>query len=118
MTGKYPARLNLTDWLIGRRWPKDSPISPVDWRHEMPLEEITIAESLKEAGYATGFVGKWHLGKEPFYPEHQGFDINVGGTNSGMPRSHFYPKWADNPPIQGKPGEYRQNRWQPPHHGE
>ena len=40
MTGKYPARINLTDWLVGRRWPKDSPISPVDWRHEMPLEEI------------------------------------------------------------------------------
>ncbi len=110
MTGKYPARLNLTDWLIGRRWPKDSPIVPVEWRHEMPLEEVTIAESLKEAGYATCFVGKWHLGKEPFYPEHQGFDINIGGTNSGMPKSHFYPRWADNPPIEGKPGEYLADR--------
>ncbi|MHC4707592.1 MAG: sulfatase [Planctomycetota bacterium] len=106
MTGKYPARLNLTDWLIGRRWPKDSPIRPVEWRHEMPLEEVTIAEALKEAGYATGFVGKWHLGKEPYYPEHQGFDINVGGTHKGMPRSYFWPNWRDNPPIEGRDGEY------------
>jgi arylsulfatase A-like enzyme len=110
MTGKYPARLNLTDWLIGRRWPKNSPILPVDWRHEMPLEEVTIAEALKEGGYATCFVGKWHLGKEPYYPEHQGFDINIGGTHTGMPQSYFWPKWGDNPPIEGYPGEYLTDR--------
>jgi len=106
MTGKYPARLKLTNYLVGRRWPKDSPIAPPKWRYEMPLEEVTLAEALKETGYKTCFVGKWHLGEEPYYPEHQGFDVNVGGTNSGLPRSHFYPKWGDNPPIEGKDGEY------------
>ena len=45
----------------------------------LPLEEVTLAEALKEAGYATGFVGKWHLGDEPYYPEKQGFDVNIGG---------------------------------------
>jgi len=110
LTGKYPARLKLTNFLIGRRWPEESPISPPDWRYEMPLEEVTIAEALKEAGYKTCFVGKWHLGKEPYYPEHQGFDINVGGTASGSPRSHFYPKWGDNPPLKGKDGEYLADR--------
>jgi len=110
MTGKYPARLKLTNYLVGRRWPKDSPIAPPKWCYEMPLEEVTLAEALKEAGYKTCFIGKWHLGEEPYYPEHQGFDVNVGGTNSGLPRSHFYPKWGDNPPIKGEDGEYLADR--------
>ena len=110
MTGKYPARLNLTNFLVGRRWPKNSPILPPEWRHQMPLEEVTIAEALKEAGYVTCFIGKWHLGKEPYYPEHQGFDINIGGTRSGAPKSHFWPQWGDNPPIKGRPGEYLADR--------
>jgi arylsulfatase A-like enzyme len=103
MTGKYPARLNLTNFLIGRRQGK---LNPPDYIHQMPLEEVTIAEALKEAGYVTCFVGKWHLGGQPYWPEHQGFDINIGGTSSGMPRSYFYPQWSGNPPIEGRPGEY------------
>lgn len=103
MTGKYPARLKLTNFLIGKRQGK---LNPPDYIHQMPLEEVTIAEALKEAGYVTCFVGKWHLGGEPYWPEHQGFDINIGGTSSGMPRSYFYPQWSGNPPIEGRPGEY------------
>jgi arylsulfatase A-like enzyme len=101
MTGKYPARLNLTDYLVGRRRGK---LIPPEYIHQMPLEEVTIAESLKEAGYATCFIGKWHLGDKPYWPEHQGFDINIGGTRSGMPRNYFWPKWRGNPPIQGRRG--------------
>ena len=103
MTGKYPARLNLTNFLIGKRQGK---LNPPDYIHQMPLEEVTVAEALKEAGYVTCFVGKWHLGGEPYWPEHQGFDINIGGTSSGMPRSYFFPQWSGNPPIEGQPGEY------------
>ena len=103
MTGKYPARLKLTNFLIGKRQGK---LNPPDYIHQMPLEEVTIAEALKEAGYVTCFVGKWHLGGQPYWPEHQGFDINIGGTSSGMPRSYFYPQWSGNPPIEGRPGEY------------
>jgi arylsulfatase A-like enzyme len=103
MTGKYPARLKLTDYLKGRRRGK---LNPAEYLDQMPLEEVTVAEALKEAGYTTCFVGKWHLGEKPYYPEHQGFDINIGGTHSGMPRSYFWPKWRGNPPIEGREGEY------------
>ncbi|MBN1420318.1 MAG: sulfatase [Planctomycetes bacterium] len=111
MTGKYPARLRLTNFLVGKRWPADSPIEPVEWQTHLPPAEVTIAEALRAAGYATGHVGKWHLGGEKAYwPESQGFDVNVGGCGSGMPRSYFYPRWKGNPPIEGKPGEYLTDR--------
>jgi len=107
MTGKYPARLNLTDYLIGRRRGK---LIPPEYIHQMPLEEVTIAEALKEAGYATCFIGKWHLGGKPYWPEQQGIDVNIGGTQSGMPRNYFWPQWRGNPPIEGRAGEYLTDR--------
>ncbi len=110
MTGKYPARLKLTDFLVGRRLGDNSPILPAEYRHYLPLEETTIAEALKPVGYTSAHIGKWHLGREPYYPKAQGFDLNVGGTHSGMPRDYFYPAWGDNPPIEGRPGEYLTDR--------
>src|SRR5688500_20020704 len=50
-----------------------------------PLEEVTLAESLKPAGYVSGHVGKWHLGGKGYLPEDQGFDVNYGGTAGGSP---------------------------------
>ena len=89
MTGKYPARLHLTDWLPGRTdHPSQKFLRPVI-RQQLPLEEVTIAEALKTAGYATASVGKWHLGGPEFWPEHQGFDLNVGGTETGSPPGYF-----------------------------
>lgn len=103
MTGKYPARLKLTNFLIGKRQGK---LLPAEYIHYMPLEEVTITEALKETGYVCCFVGKWHLGGEPYWPEHQGFDINIGGTNSGMLHSYFGTQWQGNPPVESNPGEY------------
>jgi arylsulfatase A-like enzyme len=57
----------------------------------LPLEERTMAEALKPLGYRTQHIGKWHLGAEPFYPEHQGFDKNLGGTFRGQPPRYFSP---------------------------
>ena len=58
----------------------------------LPLEEYTVGEALKDAGYRTGFVGKWHLGHdEKYWPEHQGFDVNVGGGRWPGPPSYFSP---------------------------
>jgi len=112
MTGKYPARLHLTNFLVGKRWPDNSPILPVEWCHQLLAEELTIAELLKAAGYKTGHIGKWHLGgSQEFWPENQGFDVNIGGCQSGMPRSFFWPEWGDNPPIKGHhTGEYLPDR--------
>jgi len=111
MTGKYPARLKLTDFLKGKKSPKDSPLLPAEYRDELPLEEVTVAEMLRGAGYATGHVGKWHLGKKGFWPEDQGFEFNYAGCYSGMPKSYFWPDWEENPPIQGTyNGEYLADR--------
>jgi arylsulfatase A len=81
MTGKYPARLHLTDFIDGGNPPKNSPLAHPDWRKHLPLEEITIAEALKQEGYRTAFFGKWHLSEEkmpprslPLNPDKQGFD--------------------------------------------
>ncbi len=107
MTGKYPVRLPLTEYLKGKRTGK---LIPPDYLDQLPLEEVTLAEALKEAGYATAHVGKWHLGeKEAFWPEHQGFDVNIGGYSRGQPASYFSP--YNNPRLaDGPPGEYLTDR--------
>ncbi|NOY58406.1 MAG: sulfatase [Calditrichaeota bacterium] len=114
LTGKYPARLKITNWIGGNPVGK---LKPAAYLPFLPREEVTIAEALKEADYATGFFGKWHLGYQPFYPEYQGFDINIGGHEAGHPASYFYPyKSLENPYFDvpglenGEPGEYLTDR--------
>src|SRR5215470_5853792 len=79
LTGKYPARLNLTDWLPGRPDRPDQMLLRPLIRQHLPLEETTLAEALRAAGYATGHIGKWHLGGKGFDPQQQGFDVNIAG---------------------------------------
>ncbi len=90
MTGKYPARLHITDWIAGHVNPF-AKLQVPDWQMHLPLEERTIAEALKEAGYATASIGKWHLGGPEFYPDRQGFDVNIAGTGLGSPPNYFSP---------------------------
>lgn len=90
MTGKYPARLHLTDWIKGHVRPHAKLRVP-DWTMHLPLEETTIAEALKPAGYATASIGKWHLGDAHLWPTHQGFDVNIAGCDRGSPPSYFSP---------------------------
>jgi len=115
MTGKYPARINLTDWIPGRQQytgpqPCDKLI-PKDFELEMKQEEITIAEALKEAGYKTFFAGKWHLGQDSIYwPEYQGFDINKGGWSTGWPQGGYFSPYV-NPRLESGPeGEHLTDR--------
>jgi arylsulfatase A len=99
LTGKWPARLHLTDWIPGRKpWPTSKLHSP-DFEQQLPHREITIAEALKPRGYVSASIGKWHLGGAGFYPESQGFSLNVAGTERGSPRSYFGP--FDLPGIEG-----------------
>lgn len=105
-TGKYPARLRLTNYIPGTHRLPYSAVIPPPFRQQLPLEETTIAEVLTEAGYAAGSIGKWHLGGEGFLPTEQGYDSNYAGTASGMPRSFFYPKWRENVPVDGEEGEF------------
>jgi arylsulfatase A-like enzyme len=62
-----------------------------EWRKYLPLEEVTIAKALKPAGYICASIGKWHLGGPEYYPEHQGFDLNIAGCDIGRPGSYFWP---------------------------
>lgn len=87
-TGKYPARTNTTNFFSGRRGGK---FGAAHFETQMALEEITLAEALKEGGYRTCFAGKWHLGPQGNWPTDQGFDINQGGGENGAPRSYFFP---------------------------
>ncbi len=130
MSGKYPARINLTDWIPGRQAggranEPANKVVPPDFQRYMSLDQVTIAEALKEAGYATGFFGKWHLGEsEDLWPEFQGFDVNKGGWSRGAPYYRTFDadddEWRGdsgyvspykNPRLQdGPPGEYLTDR--------
>jgi arylsulfatase A-like enzyme len=111
LTGKWPARLHLTDWLPGRVDMPGQMLSRPKFRQELPLEEVTLAEHLKKAGYATAHIGKWHLGGKGFGPREQGFDLNVGGNEKGSPSGYFAPfdskKGRDVPGLEDAPeGSY------------
>ena len=71
MTGRLPVRSGMTS--------KKSRVLFPDSKNGLPVEEITIAEQLKKAGYATAAIGKWHLGhKEQYLPTNNGFDYYFG----------------------------------------
>ncbi|NUQ52408.1 MAG: sulfatase [Phycisphaerales bacterium] len=90
ITGQYPARVNINDWIPGTRFPKAQTLPPPDL-DQLPLEQVTLAEALRGAGYSTFHVGKWHLGGAGFLPQDQGFDVNIMGSHIGHPASHFFP---------------------------
>jgi arylsulfatase A-like enzyme len=109
MTGKYPSRLNITDWIPGSD-PKDKKLLGPQDLHELPLSEVTIAETLKSNGYKTFFAGKWHLGDEGFFPEDQGFEINKGGHHKGSPPGGYYSPYKNPRLTDGPEGEYLTDR--------
>jgi arylsulfatase A-like enzyme len=74
LTGKYPARLNLTDWLPGRPDRPDQKMLRPKIIDQLPLEENNLARALKSAGYVSASIGKWHLGGPQYWPQRQGFD--------------------------------------------
>ena len=114
LTGKHPARLHLTDWLPGRRDSPAQKLARPTIRQELSLEETTLAEALRPAGYTSAHIGKWHLGGAGFEPERQGFDRNIGGDETGTPLSYFAPFQRDGrfmPKLEtAPPGEYLTDR--------
>jgi arylsulfatase A-like enzyme len=108
LSGKYPATVGVTDWIDWGHWlhPCKGRLIDVPYLHELPLEECSLARALQEGGYQTWHVGKWHLGREPYYPEHHGFDINVGGNHCGCPYHGYFSPW-DLPNLpDAAPGTY------------
>ena len=85
----------------------DSDPGKMKSRGWLPLEETTYAERLKEYGYYNYFVGKWHLGHEPYFPIHQGFDAMYGTGEHGHPKSFYAPFFMKGNPLpQAKKGTY------------
>lgn len=90
MTGQYPARLHITDWISGHKRPKAKLRVP-DWTMQLSPSIPNLASTLKQAGYTTANIGKWHLGPRECWPDKQGFDVNIGGYDRGQPPSYFSP---------------------------
>jgi arylsulfatase A-like enzyme len=107
MTGKYPATVQITNYIYGQGCGK---LLSAPYLDHLPLEEKTIAAALRDSGYQTWHVGKWHLGEEEkYWPENHGFDVNVGGWRAGRPKSYFSP--YQNPRLEDGPeGEYLTDR--------
>lgn len=100
MTGRYPARVGITDFIPGhlRPWAKLT-VPPI--HNQLPLSEVSLAEMVKPAGYVTGSFGKWHLGGRTHFPDKQGFDdwIVTGGR-------HFAPQFRTTPKVKVNKNEY------------
>lgn len=89
MTGMWPQRTGVTDYLGApnrpQDWKRNTKLLPAPYSDRLALDAPTLAKAMKGAGYATFFAGKWHLGPEGWWPENQGFDINMGGIERGGP---------------------------------
>ncbi len=98
MTGKYPPRFGVTDWIGGHRAGK---LLPAPNGEHLPLEEVTIAETLRDAGYANFFAGKWHLGAGDYSPNAQGFGPGLIPSDNSKDAQFWYPQ-SDTPPPNHK----------------
>lgn len=90
LTGKAPARLHLTQWIPGVTYPHKKLLEAHSLLH-LDAGVPTLPRMLKQAGYQTAAIGKWHLGGEGFLPENFGFDVNIAGDSHGHPPSYFGP---------------------------
>ncbi|NDV61542.1 sulfatase [Puniceicoccales bacterium CK1056] len=110
LTGKHPVRLGLVRHISGgpeeefSYWKTDP--AQVPSRNWMELEHITYAEALKEFGYYNQFIGKWHLGHEPYHPVEQGFDSQIGTTNRGHPGSYYPDYFPDSEVFEEEESAY------------
>lgn len=122
MTGKYPTKTGVTDWIPGRsedgKQRAYEKIKTPPTSFQLALEEKTIAELALENGYQTFFAGKWHLGEEEkFWPQHQGFQTNKGGWSKGGPTGRkndstggFFTPYQNPLLSDGPRGEYLTDR--------
>jgi arylsulfatase A-like enzyme len=109
LTGKYPARLQLTDWLPGRRDFPFQKLTNAAINQHLPFEEETLAEILKAQGYSTAIYGKWHLGENPSGPLRHGFDVQVPRWNKGWPNLGYHAPFGMDG-LKGAKGDYLTDR--------
>ncbi|MCP4642047.1 MAG: sulfatase [bacterium] len=99
VSGQYPAHLGITDFIPGHLRPWAKMRMPVNRTQYLPLEHVTVAEALKEAGYATAAFGKWHLGGRDHFPDKQGFDTSL--VTNGR-----HTKFRTTPPTEVSDDDY------------
>ncbi len=112
LTGKYPATLGVTDWIdhTGLYHPLKGYLVDAPYIKYLPPEEDNLAKILKRNGWKTYHVGKWHLGNAPYYPEKQGFDVNIAGCYLGHPPMGYFPPYGIETLPDGPKGEYLTDR--------
>jgi len=110
LTGKYPASLNLTDWLPGRRDFPFQKLKNVEINQHLPHGGSTIPKVLKENGYSTAIFGKWHLGEDSASTARQGFDLHIPDWNRGWPKEGYHFPYGMKGLEEGLPGEYLTDR--------
>ena len=107
LSGKYPARVGVTNYIGGFARGKVIDAPYID---HLPLEEFSLARSLKDGGYQTWHLGKWHLGSSDYWPEKQGFDVNIGGSDWGHPVNGYFAPWGIETLSESEPGTYLTDR--------
>lgn len=113
LTGRHPVRVDITDWIPGMPSDrvKDRKFEHIDDRDNLALEEVTLAEHLRDAAdYQTYFLGKWHLGNTGHLPTDQGFEVNIGGCDRGSPPGGYYGPWKNPNLTANFDGEYLTTR--------
>ena len=106
MTGKYPANIEVTNYIAAENeHPSKGKLIDAPYIDHLPLEEKSLAAALREGGYQTWHVGKWHLGGRSFYPDRHGFDVNIAGSHWGRPSPYGIETLEDGPE-----GEYLTDR--------
>ena len=116
LSGQWPQRTGITDYIgapmTPQDWKRNTKLLPAPYTDRLALDTPTLAKAMKAAGYATFFAGKWHLGPEGWWPENQGFDVNMGGNDRGGPyggKKYFSP--YGNPRLtDGPDGEHLPDR--------
>jgi arylsulfatase A-like enzyme len=120
LTGRHAARLGITVWIeASLQHNRTRPLIDGASRHNLPHSEATLATRLRDAGWFTAMIGKWHLGDAGHFPETHGFDVNIGGSHWGAPHTFWWPyrgsgRFAEYRYVPGldfgQPGEYLTDR--------
>lgn len=112
LSGRYPATLGLTNWIDwgGRSHPNKGRLIDVPYVKDLPSGVPNLATSLRDLGYVTWHVGKWHLGGEEAWPDKRGFDVNIGGWTAGSPGQGYFSPWGFPTLSDGPEGEYLTDR--------
>jgi len=110
LTGQYPARLGLTDWLPGRKNFSFQKLQNAETVQHLPYDIKTLPQVLKDNGYATAIFGKWHLGEDSASTSRQGFDLHIPEWNKGWPNGTYFSPFNMKGLEGGVNGEYLTDR--------